>query len=94
MVSDDPRFDDKLAEIRTLEASLCPLAGEWYQHPTPQRDEGIVQQYHEVFRRLYELGWDKILEYECELPDNLMPKEYLRRHPTYPAPTWGGIPIR
>lgn len=64
-------------ELRQLESYLGELAARW--RGTYRED--IVQEYHATMSLLYELGWDAILDVESELPDELMPEQYLRRHP-------------
>lgn len=62
-------------ELRRLEDRLGDLAGMW----RGTYDEKVVQEYHATMARLYELGWNDVLDMESELPDSLMPEEYLRR---------------
>ena len=67
-------------ELRELEFHLCDLAGDWRgSHGDSGRQEEIVREYHVTIAKLYTLGWDGILDIECELLDELMPEEYLRR---------------
>jgi len=69
--------------LRQLQIKLGGLAVEWrgLHHRGDEKQNDIVTQYHETMKRLYELGWDDILDIDAELPDKLMPQEYLRRHP-------------
>jgi hypothetical protein len=70
-------------ELRELEFHLGNLAAMWRgSKGMPERRREIVKEYHDTMAKLYSLGWDAILDIDCELPDELMPEEYLRRHPT------------
>jgi hypothetical protein len=67
-------------ELRKLEKKLCILAATWRgSWGYPRRQEEIVREYHATMAKLYSLGWDGELDVDGELPDNLLPKEYLRR---------------
>lgn len=72
-------------ELRRLELLLCDLAGTWRgSWGDPNRQEELVREYHATMAKLYSLGWNGALDVECELPDELMPEEYVRRHPKPP----------
>ncbi len=62
-------------ELSRLESWLGELAARW----RGTWDQNIVDEYHTTMTRLYELGWDGRLDIESELPDRLMPEEYLSR---------------
>ena len=64
-------------ELNHLESYLGELAARW----RGTWDQAIVEEYHATLARLYELGWDGRLDIESELPDRLLPKEYLERRP-------------
>jgi len=69
--------------LRRLEFRLGDLAARWreaYARPG-DREHEIHREYVATLERLYELGWDAVLDMESELPDRLLPAEYLRRHP-------------
>jgi hypothetical protein len=69
-------------ELRQLEFRLGDLAGLWRgAYGDQARQDDIVQEYSAILARLYDLGWDSELDVESELPDDLMPAEYLRRNP-------------
>ena len=68
-----------LDDIRSLERKISELAMRWRGQPE-QRNE-IKKEYHNTIAILYSLGWDDILDVDCELPENDMPEEYKRRHP-------------
>lgn len=62
-------------QLRRLEVQVATLAGIW----RGTFDSKIVREYHVIMGLLYELGWDGVLDFESELPDELMPDEYLKR---------------
>lgn len=62
-------------ELRRLELVLGYLAAKW----RTTWDISVVQEYQQVFKQLYELGWDGVLDLQSELPDEFMPEEYLGR---------------
>jgi hypothetical protein len=69
-------------QLNALESKLCILASSWRgSWGDPLKQEEIVREYHTTMEKLYSLGWDAVLDIDCELPDRLMPEEYLRRHP-------------
>lgn len=67
------------ANILELEHKISELAMRWRGQPE-KRDE-IKKEYHKTIAVLYSLGWDDILDVDCELPDDDMPQEYKTRHP-------------
>jgi hypothetical protein len=68
-------------ELRRLEFYLGELAGLWRgAYGDQERQDETVQEYRAILARLYELGWDATLDIESELPEELMPEEYLRRN--------------
>lgn len=57
-------------EVYLLEHQLGKLAGLWRR----TKDQAVVQQYHDLFNKLVELGWDpNLLDLESALPRELMP---------------------
>lgn len=64
--SDNPTFD-------TLLNKLAQLAGKWR---TTKTDE-VAEQYQTILRSLMMLGFREELPVELELPEELMPEEYL-----------------
>jgi len=64
--SDDPVYD-KLID------KLGYLVGLWRRHKTTE----IAEQYQTVLRTLILLGFDDELPVDVELPEELMPVEYL-----------------
>ncbi len=75
-------------ELRKLEDTLCGIVGSWALAQDPRRQEELVQEYHAVVAKLYELGWDGGIDWECQLPRRLMPEEYLRRVGLRPDSPW------
>ena len=68
-------------ELRQAEFHLGDLAAMWRDaYGQPEQQEKIVQEYRDVLLRMYALGWESQLDVESELPDYLMPEEYLRRN--------------
>jgi hypothetical protein len=69
--------------LRQLEFELCDIAAQFrgWADDSNKRQE-IIEEYHSVVAKLYTLGWDAILDMECELPEDVMPLEYKHRHPT------------
>jgi len=68
-------------EMREFEFHLGDLAAEYRGTGSLERRELVVQEYGETLQRLYALGWDDLLDVESELPQSVMPGEYLKRHP-------------
>ncbi|RKZ82279.1 MAG: hypothetical protein DRR19_20930 [Candidatus Parabeggiatoa sp. nov. 1] len=65
-------------EIQPIRIVLTYLAGRWRanQNNTVQAKE-IVKHYNELLCFLINTGWNEGLSLEAELPDELMPQEYL-----------------
>lgn len=69
-------------ELDQLEFRLSDLAALWRgSFGDPAYQDEIVQEYRTILARLYELGWDSVLDIDSELPNKLLPEEYLRRNP-------------
>ncbi len=62
-------------DMRKLEFHLCDLAAWW--RGEPKKRDVIINEYHATLSKLYELGWDGVLDVECELPDEYMPQEVI-----------------
>jgi hypothetical protein len=76
-------------ELRELEMNLGDLAETWRGNwGNPDRQAEMVREYHATMAKLYALGWDGTIDLECELPEELMPEEYLRRHPGFSDDIW------
>jgi hypothetical protein len=70
-------------ELKRLQLHLGYLAADWGSYESEERQREIVEEYHATLNLLYSLGWDAALSIDSELPDALMPEEYLRRNPSY-----------
>jgi len=77
MAKEQPQYT--VSDIRKLEDKISELAMRWRGQPG-KRDE-IKKEYHNTIAVLYSLGWDDILDVDCELPDDDMPQDYKTRHP-------------
>jgi hypothetical protein len=73
----NPRFPPYEGEIRRLYERLGSLVSD-YHHDLPNRP-AIIRDYEQTMLRMYELGWDDILDWESVLPDEDMPAPYMRR---------------
>ncbi|MEO8396503.1 MAG: hypothetical protein ABI700_26150 [Chloroflexota bacterium] len=63
--------------LNDLENKLSDLAAMWRgQKNTPAADE-IVHQYQAILRCMIELGHQDSLDADSELPNRLMPQEYV-----------------
>lgn len=63
--------------IQALELKLGDLAALWRGNKTSPRAETIVRQYQAVLRCMIETGFHEPLDADSELPNRLMPSEYL-----------------
>lgn len=73
--------DTKL--LTALETKINELAPQWrgaQRRGETQRAESVVRQYQVVLRCMLELGYTLPLDVDAELPDELMPQEYLALH--------------
>ncbi|MEZ4709788.1 MAG: hypothetical protein R3A44_21465 [Caldilineaceae bacterium] len=72
-----------------LVESLCDLAAEYRYcigiDDAIQRDVKIAE-YQATMQELESLGWNSSLDFECMLPDEYMPEEYLKRIGWYEWP--------
>jgi len=68
--------DDDIQHIRTV---LVHLVGRWAREKddNPEMAKEIVENYNGLLSYLINTGWDDGLPLEAELPDELMPQEYL-----------------
>lgn len=73
----DPYKEFKLPEPKTeieeLQDQLGVAAAHWYR----TRDAQFVFSYHEIYRKLRQLGWNGSIDIDTELPEELMPPEYM-----------------
>jgi hypothetical protein len=63
--------------ITQMEIKLSHLAMRWRNHKEKPEADEIVRQYQAILRCMIELGYRAELYIDSELPDRLMPKEYL-----------------
>ena len=62
--------------VEQMEKKLSELAYHW----RGSQDTQLAQQYQAILRCMIELGFDAPLDIDAELPDRLMPQEYLDLH--------------
>lgn len=67
--------DEELIEL--MEIKLSHLAMRWRGHKDTSEADDIVRQYQAILRCMIELGYRSELYVDSELPDRLMPQEYL-----------------
>lgn len=67
--------DDQL--ILQMEIKLSHLAMRWRGRQNTPEADSIVRQYQALLRCMIELGYREELYVDSELPDALMPQEYL-----------------
>lgn len=67
--------DDQL--LSQMEIKLSHLAMRWRGHQRTPEAESIVRQYQALLRCMIEMGYHEELYVDSELPDALMPQEYL-----------------
>lgn len=67
--------DERL--LKTMEIKLSDLAALWRGNKNAPHAETIVRQYHAILRCMIELGFHEPLDADSELPNRLMPTEYL-----------------
>lgn len=75
MQSDTIPVDERL--LKAMQLKLSDLAAMWRGNRNAPQAETIIRQYQAVLRCLIELGFHKPLDADSELPDRLMPSEYL-----------------
>ena len=62
-------------EIEKLKNELCQAYIAWVR----TRGCKFVAQYHNIYHRLRQADWDGAIDVDMQLPDELMPQEYLDR---------------
>jgi hypothetical protein len=68
-------------ELQELEFHLCHLAAFWRgSRYNSEHQKEIEKEYDHTLKKLYLLGWDGELSFDCELPEHLMPREYLEKN--------------
>jgi hypothetical protein len=63
--------------LDALESKLGRLAARWRGTEDEDEAAALVRQYHSILRCMIELGYRDSLDVDAELPDALMPDEYL-----------------
>jgi hypothetical protein len=63
--------------LKSMEFKLSDLAALWRGNKAAPEAETIVRQYQAVLRCMIELGFREPLDTDSELPNRLMPAEYL-----------------
>jgi hypothetical protein len=63
--------------LRNMEDSLSELAMRWRGSDSDEEAAAIARQYQVILRCMVDLGFHQSLQIEAELPDDLMPQEYL-----------------
>lgn len=63
--------------LKSMEFKLSDLAALWRGNKATPQAETIVRQYQAILRCMIELGFREPLDTDSELPDRLMPQEYL-----------------
>jgi hypothetical protein len=63
--------------LNTMEEKLSDLAALWRGQKNTTAADEIVHQYQAILRCMIELGFRDSLDVDSELPDRLMPPEYL-----------------
>lgn len=63
--------------IKSMEFKLSDLAALWRGRQNTPDAEMIVRHYQAILRCMIELGYREELYVDSELPDELMPAEYL-----------------
>lgn len=74
-------FDAQLLDA--LETKINQLTPSWRSaalNNETEKAKAIVRQYQVVLRCMLELGFTQELDIDAELPDELMPPEYLKLH--------------
>ncbi|MBL8156681.1 MAG: hypothetical protein JNM70_21060 [Anaerolineae bacterium] len=63
--------------LKAMEHKLSDLAALWRSHRATPEAETITRQYQAVLRCMIELGFRAPLDVDSELPNRLMPAEYV-----------------
>ena len=63
--------------LKNMEDSLSELAMRWRGSRSDEEAAAIAHQYQVILRCMIDLGFHHSLQVEAELPDDLMPREYL-----------------
>jgi len=63
--------------LKNMEDSLSELAMRWRGSNSDEEAAAIAHHYQVILRCMIDLGFHQSLPVEAELPDDLMPQEYL-----------------
>lgn len=63
--------------LEQMEVQLSHLAMRWRSRKNTPEAEAIVTRYQALLRQMIEMGFRSELYTDSELPDRLMPQEYL-----------------
>ena len=63
--------------LKNMEDSLSELAMRWRGSSSDEEASVIAHHYQVILRCMIDLGFHQSLQVEAELPDDLMPQEYL-----------------
>jgi hypothetical protein len=63
--------------LRAMELQLSDLAALWRGQQDGEARDETVRQYQAILRCMIELGYNDSLVTDSELPEELMPQEYL-----------------
>jgi hypothetical protein len=63
--------------LDALETRLGRLAARWRGTENAHEEAAVIRQYQAILRCMIELGFRESLDADAELPDRLMPAEYL-----------------
>jgi len=70
-------IETDLELLDTLERKLGRFAARWRGTEDHEKAAAVVRQYQAMLRCMIELGYRSELYVDSELPDRLMPQEYL-----------------
>ena len=70
-------LDSDVKILDALETKLGHLAAQWRGTNEPEQEMLVVRQYQSILRCMIELGFRASLDADAELPERLMPQEYL-----------------
>lgn len=63
--------------LKNMEDSLSELAMRWRGSSSDEEAAAIAHHYQVILRCMIDLGFHQSLQVEAELPNDLMPQEYL-----------------
>jgi hypothetical protein len=70
-------------QIDNLFNHLCTLAAMWRSQIEDR--PSIQAEYLDTYNKLRALGWNDAIDWDCELPEENMPKEYVAAFPYVPS---------